>query len=162
MASVQLPEEKCNDLRRLIAIFLIVLLTSSFKSVPFLLTTSPYAFGFLTAIVFLALLRVVIYPSLLVVGLYLIGRGLVASKRAVVAVLLVASVVSEFAPPFLMLLVSNELPVPLSAIWSMPVEDVASLLSPALNSLVFSAPVTFFLAVGALALPTWLNTTKRK
>jgi hypothetical protein len=87
---------------------------------------------------FLALLRVVIYPGLLIVGLYLIGKRLVASRRAVVAVLVVASVVGEFVSSFLLLLISNELPVPFSAIWSMPLEDAASLVTPLFYSLLVS------------------------
>jgi hypothetical protein len=112
--------------------------------------------------VVLGIVESVVYPGLLVVGLYVIGRRLVASKRAMVTMLLVASVVGEIVSPFLNLLTSNELPVPPSAIWSMPLEDVASLLSPVLYSILFFAPVTFFLAIGALALPNWLKTPKQK
>ena len=153
-----------SDPRRLLAIFLVVLLTSSFKSIPFSLTMSSRAFGPLTSAVvglFFVLLRVVIYPGLLVIGGYLIGRGLVASKRSVVAVLLVSTLVGEFASAALWLGLLNDLPFPVSAMWSMSPLELASFLLTHVYPILFVGSVTFFLALGALALPSWLKTMKR-
>jgi hypothetical protein len=144
--------------------FLIVLLTSAFKSVPLSLTAGSHVFGVLTNAVvglFFVLLRVVIYPGLLVVGGYLIGRGLVASKRAVVVVLLVSTIIGEFASTALWHGLLDHLPLPVSAIWSMPPTELASLLSPYLYLIISSGSMTFFLALGALALSSWLNAAKK-
>ncbi len=110
---------------------------------------------------FFLLLRVVIYPGLLVIGGYLIGRGLVTSKRAVVAVLLVSAVIGEFASATLWHGLLNDLPVPVSAVWSMPPLELASFLLTDLPMIASTVPVTFFLALGALALPSWLKTMKK-
>ncbi len=91
----------------------------------------------------------------------MIGRGLVTSKRAVVAVLLVSAVIGEFASATLWHGLLNDLPVPVSAVWSMPPLELASFLLTDLPMIASTVPVTFFLALGALALPSWLKTMKK-
>jgi hypothetical protein len=115
-------------------------------------------FNIFVTSLFFALLRAVIYPWLLIICLYWIGKGLVASKRAVVTVLLVGCIIGEFVSSLLLV---NGLPVPLSAMWGMPPVELASSLLPVLYSIVLVGPVTFFLALGALALPSWLKTMKK-
>lgn len=144
-----------NDPWRILGIFLIVCLSVSFGAPLYLVAVFPpfwpNSLGNL-----LELVHLLSYPAPLIVGLYWVGRRLVASRGVVATVLLTAIMMGE-AFSTLTYVFSGNAPSP-----SMPSLEYVSATASSLYTMAIDSAMTFFVAIGALALPNWLKVAKNE